>query len=117
MTLPLHPDMLASAYDYLRTTPPFRGWRLPDSDDVIFKVANSNTHFGWYDRKKGQHTLAVSRKAVGHTVTLMASMAHEAIHLHQAIAGLETPGTQHNANFKKLAKQVCKYHGFDPNEF
>ena len=33
MTLRLTPDMLAAAYDFLRTTVPFSRWRLPEADD------------------------------------------------------------------------------------
>jgi hypothetical protein len=44
-------------------------------------------------------------------------MAHEIIHLHQALVGMESPCAEHNAAFNKLAAQVCKTHGFDPKSF
>lgn len=117
MTLPLDPETLAAAYDYLRTTPPFSRWNLPESEDVVFKAAITPRHHGWYDRKKRKHILAVSRGSVGHTTSLMETMAHEMCHLFQALTKTETPGTEHNAAFLKLVVQVCRYHGFDPKAF
>jgi hypothetical protein len=38
MSLCLTPDILAAAYDFLRATEPFAGWRLPDSDIVGFHI-------------------------------------------------------------------------------
>ena len=38
MTLSLTPDLLAAAYDFLRATPPFKAWRLPESDDIAHTV-------------------------------------------------------------------------------
>jgi len=34
MTLPLTPATLTAAYEFLRTTPPFKGWKLPHADEV-----------------------------------------------------------------------------------
>lgn len=43
-------------------------------------------------------------------------MAHEMIHLHQHLRKTETRA-QHNAEFKRLAAQVCAQHIFDPKSF
>jgi hypothetical protein len=43
-------------------------------------------------------------------------MAHEMIHLHQRVTGMEN-SAQHNAAFRKLAAHVCRLHGFDPKAF
>lgn len=117
MTLPLHPEILAGAYDYLKTTPPFNRWNLPESEDVLFIVTRSKKVMGTHSTQNGRHVIEVSRFKVGYTGTLMALMAHEIIHLHQNAVGMETKGVEHNAAFDKLAKHVCKYHGFDPHEF
>jgi hypothetical protein len=42
-------------------------------------------------------------------------MAHEMIHLYQDETG--TARGHHNPKFLKLAKRVCKIHGFDPESF
>lgn len=114
--------MLEAAYDFLRTTPPFLRWRLPESDDVVFRVLNSNKDFGAYHYQDGAHTIDCSCKMVGHTETLMSLMAHEMIHLRLALTGQEYKNikakpTIHNAAFKRYAAQVCRYHGFDPKAF
>ena len=52
--------------------------------------------------------------SVGHTSTLVEKMAHETIHLAQEIAKTTTSGAEHNPDFEKRWRQVCRYHGFDP---
>lgn len=122
MTLPLTPDMLAAAYEFLRTTPPFCRWALPEADYVTFRVLNSNQDYGAYHYSAGSHTIDCSCKMVGHTETLMSLMGHEMIHMRLAITGKEYKNikakpTVHNAAFKKYASQVCRVHGFDPKAF
>ena len=117
MTLKLTPEVLAAAYDFLCSTEPFRNWGLPDSDEIVFKVAKSKTDHGWHVVKRGKHHIAVSAATVGHTMSLMAVMAHELVHLHETIAKLTPSNVQHGAAFKKLAARVCKIHGFDPKTF
>src|SRR5580693_7778203 len=89
MTLPLTPEMLAAAYDFLRTTPPFTGWRLPESDDVVFGLSLRPKEFGRYQWDGEHHTITMSIKAIAHTDTLMRYMAHEMVHLSLEKDGLE----------------------------
>jgi hypothetical protein len=110
MTLPLTPEMLRAAYDYLRVSAPYDAWNLPDGDEVVFRVGRSHDTRGWYKLEKGRHVITVSARCIGRTDSLMAVMAHEMVHL-------ETPGAQHNAAFNKLAAKVCRLHGFDPKLF
>lgn len=117
MTLALTTDTLRTAYEFLSTTPPFRDWNLPDGDDVRFRVVRNSREFAWHNVKDGQHIIAVSERLVGHTSTLLMTMAHEIIHLHQAHCGMETPGNDHNEAFGLLAEDVCRHHGFDPKAF
>ena len=111
--LHITPQMIEGAYDYLRKTPPFSRWRLPDSDDVEFHVTRDGTTWGdvvdvpvW--------RLRVSGKLIGHTGTLMALVAHEMCHIRQ-IMRKQRP--THGTTFQRLAAQVCRYHGFDPKLF
>lgn len=120
MTLALTPDMLHGAYDYLRTTPPFKGWRLPDGDEIEFNILTTHDrrgHYRAYYKREGGHEIAISAGRVGHSVTLITTMAHEMIHLRQELKNSTTPHTEHNAEFKTLAERVCRFHGFDPKEF
>lgn len=119
MPLPLTKEMLATSYDYLVTTPPFSRWNLPDSEDVSFKVTKSKEHYARYVWD-GTHCIEVSAAAVGHTATLMEKMAHEIIHLHLRLTGMESRSRDpnvHNAAFRKFAAIVCKVHGFDSKSF
>lgn len=119
MSLPLTTDTLAAAYDYLRTTPPFDKWSLPESDEVKFTVVRARTHFARYRWNGKQHTIEVSANAIGQTVTLIEKMAHEMIHLHLEDSDMESRGTQntHSLWFRKFAVAVCKVHGFDVKAF
>lgn len=116
MTLPLTPDMLAACYDFLCTTPPFNKWNLPDSEDVVFRVGRDPKLLGWYKLDDGRHVIGISETTIGHTFSLVMVMAHEMLHLHQKDTRIETRA-QHNAAFRKLARVVCRFHGFDPKLF
>lgn len=117
MTLKLTPDILAAAYAYLNSTEPFVKWNLLDAEDVTFKVVKSRIDHAWLRSRHGKFTIAISGVTVGHTMSLMATMAHEMVHLHETLAKLTPSNVQHGAAFKRLAKQVCRHHGFDPKTF
>ena len=108
--------MLAAAYEFLRTSQPFKGWKLPDSDSVEFTV---NRHKYWFGSHLGGPTchITISESTVGHTSTLIRVMAHEMIHTYQFLNGLESPKTHHNADFRRRAALVCREHGFDEKAF
>lgn len=116
MAIFLDRSVLAAAYDYLNTTDPFRKWNLPPSEDVKFKVVRSPAVRGWYRLDKAGHVIAVSSRCIGHTLSLMAVMGHEMIHLHEAHAGACGRG-EHSAAFNRWAEQVCRAHGFDHKLF
>lgn len=115
MTVPLSPDTLAAAYSYLRTTPPFRSWKLPPACNVVFRViADTGRAADFSVDGAGRPVIRVSRASNGHSDTLMASMAHEMIHLRQHQRGY--PWT-HGRRFRDAAARVCRVHGFDPKQF
>ena len=119
MTLQLTPATLEAAYEYLRTTPPFGSWSLPDGDEVKFLVGRSRKAFAHYQWDGRRHTITVSSNAVGQTATLMEKMGHEMIHLHLEESGMESRGTEntHSAWFRRFAAQACKVHGWDLKAF
>lgn len=116
MTLPLTPEIVAAAYDFLRTTKPFCEWNLPEPEDVTFKIVRSNTCNGWHLMDKGHHTIAISRNGVAHTMTLIATVGHEMIHLFLRETGVDKRG-RHSKVFYRLAEKVARIHGFDPKNF
>lgn len=119
MTLPLTKEMLAAAYDFLRTTPPFNAWSLPEPEDVKFVVSRSRVNFATYHRDGKWHVITMSANCVAYSGTLMNKMSHEMIHLHLEELGMDTRGylNTHNGAFRRLAAEVCKTHGFDPKAF
>lgn len=120
MTLPLTKEMLSASYGYLKETPPFVKWNLPEPEEVEFKVSRRTNEFGRYQLVGGKHTISISAVAIGHTSTLMSVMSHEIIHLHLEESDMESRSgslNTHNAAFRILAAQVCKVHGFDPKAF
>jgi hypothetical protein len=114
MTLRLTSDMLAAAYDFLRVTEPFKGWKLPEAEDVGFHVLRTRGHSADYSFEAGIHLIRVSAARNGHAASLLATMAHEMIHLRQQILG---DRGHHTALFRRLAARVCRIHGFDPKTF
>lgn len=119
MPLPLSAEMLETCYEFLKTTPPFCRWNLPEGEDVKFRVGKQAAKFAEYQWDGKQHSVAMSGAAIGHTTTLIEALAHEMIHMHLEERGWESRGSHatHNAAFRKFAAQVCKHHGFDPKAF
>lgn len=117
MSLRLTPPVLVTAYDFLRTTNPFSAWKLPTSDVIDFKIIKDSGYVGWYDIVDDVHTIAISKSLNGHMMTFIMTMAHEMIHLHQELAGSASPKSNHNIEYYRLARLVCKYHGYDFKAF
>lgn len=114
MTLALTPQILVAAYEFLRATPPFRGWKLPHADQVEFHVVRRPGLFGEYATEAGKHRIAVSCAMVGTTDTLLRTMAHEMTHLYQARCGRDPA---HGRDFARHARCIARHHGFDPKAF
>jgi len=114
MALRLTPEMLRAAYEYVRTTEPFCEWNLPDADDVKFKVIKSRRVYGDCTRiGDGEYRIRVSAALIGTTHTLMTTMAHEMIHVHEEHSGMARANVMHGKAFRKLAEEVCKIHELD----
>ena len=62
----------------------------------------------------GMLAVCVSEAHNGHVVTLLATLAHEMIHLRQH---LTRDRELHGPRFKRMAARVCAAHGFDPKTF
>lgn len=114
MSLRLTPDMLAGAYEFLRATEPFKGWKLPHADEVGFSVVRDPNMFADFGIESGIPVIRVSEAKNGHTATLLATMAHEMCHLRQEFTG---DRGHHTAAFRRMAARVCRAHGFDLKTF
>lgn len=111
----LTPEILRAAYEYLRATPPFNRWRLPAADEVEFHVTRHKDRTGDCETAGGQEPIIrISAALVGWTSSLMATMAHELVHLYLDRKGVRA---HHGREFQRCARLVCKRHGFDPRLF
>jgi hypothetical protein len=119
VTLPLTPQMLAAAYEYLRATPPFRRWKLPAAEQVKFCVIRARDRYGDHRhyRESDEHEIRLSLARIGHTQSLIETMAHEMVHAYEHHKNPKRPHGEHSNEWRRLAALVCKYHGFDPKSF
>jgi len=113
----LNLPILQAAYELLAATEPFIKWNLPDGEDVTFKVAKTPRDYGWYNKHPGTaHLIAISGASVDLLPTLLETMAHEMIHLHEHQIGLRNK--YHGRSFYKLVNDVCDAHpNFDRKRF
>lgn len=114
--LHLSPEMLECAYELLRATRPFSGWRLPPADEVEFHIQRTRRQFADCEVVNGIPIIRVSATKHAQLGTLLATMAHEMIHLYE-FNTLPTKEVRHGASFNKHADRVCKIHGFDRGSF
>lgn len=115
MSFPLDPRHVAAMYDCLRVLPPFDKYKLPESDAIEFRTPARTDVFGEFlDGTPPVITISSARHA--HTFTIILTVAHEMLHLIQARNKTDNK-SQHNAEFRRLAKRVCSLNGWDYKAF
>lgn len=116
MSLRVDAARIAAVYEMWRAFPPFSRWNLPPSSEVAFHVLRTNQLDGdwWYDGER--HHIRVSAVRHAHMVSLLDTVAHEMVHLHQHQSGTATNAV-HNADFRRIAGRICKLYGFDEGKF
>lgn len=113
------PAMLEAAYEYLKTTPPFEKWALPDADDIEFHVGRSRSTSGlMQELPGGKFRVTISSHFVVRSHTLLEVMAHEMCHIKQGHNCKGRPGSYgHGRDFQKMKRIICREHGFDVGFF
>lgn len=114
--LHLTPQMIEAAYELLRATPPFRGWRLPSGDQIEFCVGMARHTAETRPLAEG-YRLMVSNQCVGTLDRLLISVAHEMVHIYQHRTRRETANTEHNRHWHQVAARICRLHRWDGKEF
>lgn len=105
------------AYLYLRTLPPFTRWNMPPASECVFGLLRKASHHAEYV-KDGKHLILVNPDQHITLVDTLMSVAHEMVRLRQEMLGrLSQKKDPHNAEFRRLAKQVCSHAGFDLQKF
>lgn len=115
MALHITPRTLVAAYDLIRSAPPVSRWALPDADDVEFHAVGTVSWVGFcIVPPAGAPQIKISAPLIGSTPLLLSVMAHEMVHLHQ-FRRRTARSHEHNAEFRRLAAQIARIHGFDPH--
>ena len=112
-------EALEGAYNFLKACRPFHRWKLPDADDLEFRVTRHKDRFGHFDDRDGKFpfpNIAISEIHVKDCRGLLEVMAHELVHVALFRAG-DGHWEDHGRAFKAKAKTVCKEFGFDPKTF
>jgi len=112
----LTPDILEAAYEFVRATPPFKGWHLPPGDQVEFFISRSRTHAADVQDIGGRWRIRVNDRWCGNYASLVKYMMHEMTHMSQGI-GCPTEQALHGRDFLARAKAVCRIHHIDPKIF
>lgn len=106
------PQHVAAVYEMLRQFRPFDRWKLPEADSVGFHVKAIRDHgIYWFDNG---HNITVSSLLIDSLASLEDVIGHELIHMRQQLRGL--PLT-HNAEFRRVARQVCRNFTWDAKRF
>jgi hypothetical protein len=116
MSLRLTPEMLEAAYEILRMTLPFKRWKLPHADDVEFHVTRHRDRRGDCVDAGHAHIVRISSIEIVSLNDLIETMAHEMVHIQQDRMS-SNEKFPHGPLFKRLAKQVCRHHGFEEVDF
>lgn len=103
------PEMMETMYEYLRLTPPFKGWKLPDPDELSFKVITSGQIHGECGENKDHIYISISITNVYTSNDLMKTMAHEMIHVEEWRRKINE---DHGKFFNRAARRACAWHGW-----
>lgn len=102
-------------YELVRTLPPFSKWGLPEADEVEFHISGFRDKHG--DYSKDPHTIRLSRHSTAHLNTALEVMAHETLHMAQAILRIAPKHEGHDAWFREKWVHIAKDYGWDAKKF
>ena len=104
----------------LRELPPFDRWGLPAPADIRFYlVTKPDQQAGYNCLASGKHVLGVNVDMHASLLHLIRSTAHEMAHMRQELLG-KRPATkeeQHNREFRRLGRLICRDLGLDSENF
>ena len=106
-------ERILAVYVMLRAFPPFNRWGLPakiNTEAVPYKSFRA-------DFNPNTHTMRVSYVKVTTFHCLVEAVGHEICHMRQDKIGRWPVKDEHNADFQRMAKQVCKHFPFDFGNF
>jgi hypothetical protein len=99
-------EVLAHCYDMVvAASPTLQRWNLPPSEDIKFKIIKHKDRYGHHEVIGGVHHIAISSVYVTKFETLISTLVHEAIHIHQDRCDLPRAD---NKVFSKFADKLCR---------
>jgi hypothetical protein len=113
------PKRVRAVYALLQHVPPFERWSLPPVGNIKFEILHGpdtgEYSVDWNDRA----TIAVNADTNLSLAQMVETVAHEMVHLRQDQLGRlpEVRTEKHNAEFRRLARLVCRDLGFDVQRF
>lgn len=115
----LNPERMRAVYAMLLEFPPFDRWTLPPPDEVEFELLADRDHAEYNKDDDDKISIAVNPDTHLTLQQIIESMAHEMVHVRQDQVGRlpDIAERHHNAEFRKLARLVCKTLGFDVQKF
>lgn len=114
------PKRLRAVYAMLREMPPFDRWDLPPPGEVRFFVVTKPDQQAGYNRSaKGKHSIGINADMHASILHLIRSTSHELGHMRQDLLGRRpaTKDEQHNREFRRLGRLICRDLGLDSENF
>lgn len=115
--LQLTPELCAGLYDALRVSPFFAQYKLPHADEVAFHIIKNPRVSATCCWHKGSASIEISENSCGTWHTLSWVVAHEMIHLVQSVRGTDSARSDHNAEFRRIARACCRHFCWDEKNF
>ena len=116
MALTITPSHVEAVYECLRAFEPWRGLKLPEAEEIEFHVRNRRDIYAEYRHNGTAHQIKLSTALIGTFQTLAETVGHEMLHLAQAEKGTAT-ASEHNAEWRALARKACRVMGWDERAF
>lgn len=111
----LTPEILEANYRLLCVTLPFRRWKLPHPDDLVFRVSAHQDRHAHFRNHNKVREIVISQVHAAGLEKLTQDMAHELVHLRLDDTG--NSRVNHGPKFVKLARIVCRRHGWPLDPF
>jgi hypothetical protein len=117
--LKLTPEFTRGIYILLKYGPVFSKFNLPAAAAVKFRVTRAKDRCGYYQYlpATGRHEIGLDQPYCASLEHATETMAHEMIHLYQAVNKSESRKADHNVEFHRIAKRVCAAYGFPLSRF
>ena len=118
MSIKISIPVVEAAYELLRTTAPFKAWKLPRADEISFKLTGSKTDKGSCHVSAGREMYLLEVSQVCHHTLdeLLKTLAHEMCHLREFQLNVRKD-VMHGKDFNRLADNVCRVHQYDRGMF